>query len=838
MPENYTIVSFGDQSPLSCTMKRIENIEVHTHDMFELDMVLSGRCRIRVGDQSYLLQADDVLSVSAHTPHALQGNDCTLIVIQFDQSFFERMLPSPKHPDFFCNSAVQGNNPAFESLRRLIARLVKNNADRALGFELRNYSLIYEIMDLMYQHFRLEDSEARNRRAHRYTSRMSDISRIIAKRYQENLTLGDLADEVHLSAPYLSRFFERQFGVTFLNYLTRVRLDHALGELSKTDDTIETVSANSGFPNSHAFVQAFRKEYGVLPSVYRRQHRRKEPEPQMLQPEQHDYMVGLKKYLEVPDFPAPETPALSRDIRLDAAASRGTLEHTWKTMTTAVSASSLLTFEMQDLLTRVQKEIGFSYIKFNGIFSDDMHVYSEDPEGNAHYSFAYADKALDFLMSVGLKPLLQLSFMPEALAKNPRKRLFGYLVSEPKSLEKWTDLVRAFITHLFSRYGREEVRTWLFSVWEQPDTPANLYGFVRDADFYAFYEATYRAVVLQDSLLRVGSPSTYYILRDHYRNWYLSFWEWCRAHNCLPDFLSLHYYDTNFTEESQGSETFGFPVITYNTKEDQDILFPTDVALREEENSFSRFVSQIRQERAQQLPKEPLIYLTEWNTSPSQQDLLNDTCFKSCYIVKCILENYDRLGSFAYWSLSDWMGEAPQPPELFHGGLGLFTSGGIPKASYFAFTLLSRLGDTFLGKGPGWFATRRGEDIVLLVYHYRHYSHLYAKGERFDMTFTDRYTPFAPEQTLDIHLHLENMNAPGYLVRETILNRSSGSAFDTWVEMGAVETLDQEDLQNLSSRAVPAIRKQRVNPSGGVLRFDALLDLLEVRLIEISPDTE
>ena len=835
MSENYTIVHFDKQSPLSCIMRRIGTLTVHTHDMFELDMVLSGRCSMRVGDQSYILQADDVISVDAHTPHSLHGLDCTMIVIQFEQSFFERTLPVPRHPDFLCNSAIQGNSAAYDSLRRLIARLVKNNADRSIGYELRNWAFIYQIMDVMYQHFRVEDSEVRNRRAHRYTRRMAQLSEIISQHYQDNLTLSELADKVHLSAPYLSKFFEKQFGVTYLNYLTRIRLEHAVNELTKTNDTIEVISAGSGFPNSHAFVQAFRKEYGMLPSVYRRQMRQdaEEPQAQMLLPEQHDYMASLRKYLAAPETAAPRISSVSCRIQLDAAVSHGTLHHNWRCMAAAVTASGLLSRDLQDLLTRVQKEIGFTYLKFNGILSEDMHVYSEDQEGNPVYSFAYVDKVLDFLQSVQLRPLVQLSFMPLQLARDS-KRLFGYLVSEPESLEKWSLLVQALIRHLLRRYGREEVHSWLFSVWEQPDTPASMYGFSSDDNFYYFYEATFRAVKETDPLLCVGSPATYYILRPGYRNWYLPFWDWCRAHDCEPDFLSLHYYDTAFTEESRGSETFGFPSLTYDNKDQENGHFPTAVSLREEADGFDSFVNQVRQERTQYLHSESPIYLTEWNSSPSQQDLLNDTCFKSCYIMKCILENYDKLDSYAFWSLTDWMGEAPQPPQLFHGGLGLFTADGIPKASYYAFTLLRKLGDVFLGKGPGWFATRRGEELVIILYHYRHYSHLYAKGERFDMTFTDRYTPFTPEQALDVHLHLSNMEDGEYLVRETLLNSSSGSPFDLWVSMGALETDDRTELENLSSRSIPAIQKYQIPTESGILRLDAMLDLLEVRLLEIK----
>ena len=781
-------------------------------------MILSGRCQARVGEQVYSLQAPDVLSIEAHIPHSFTGTDCTLITVQFDQPYFERSLPNPRHPDFLCNSAATGDSAAYDSLRRQIARLVKNNAEAHIGFELRNFSIIYDIMDVMYQNFRIEDSEARNQRAHRYTLRMAEISRIISESYREDLTLSELADRVHLSAPYLSKFFEKQFGVTFLNYLTSVRLNHAVDELLKTNDTIETVSANAGFPNSHAFVQAFKREYGVLPSIYRRKNTGKKPaEASPLPLEQHDYMAGLRKYLDQPQSPQSAAQVRACRTSISAGESRGILRHSWRELTGVSSASALLLNDVQALLRRVQKDIGFRSIKFNGILSEDMHVYAENSDGEAVYSFAFVDKVFDFLLELGLRPFVQLGFMPEALART-HKRLFGYLVSEPVSLEKWSALVSALIRHLQERYGREALRNWRFSVWHQPDTTEAMYGFSTDAAFYAFYRETYLAVKRCDSSLSFGAPSTYYLLQEGHENWYLSFWRWCRENNCLPDFFNFHYYDLILDSNDSGQEAFGFT---------------RSMTLRDSPDGFDRFVTQVLSERKGLSAEDRPIYLSEWNNTPSQQDLLNDTCYKSCYIIKEILENYDQLDSFGYWSLTDWMGEAPQPKELFFGGLGLFTANGIPKASYYAFTLLRQLGDTLLGRGDGWFITQQGDSYQILLYNYRHFSHLYALGERFDMTFTDRYTPFSPEQMLDVHLSVRDVENGAYMVTETILNRSSGSAFDQWVAMGAVELKQKAELDTLAARSTPAINKYVVTSDNGTLRLDAMLDMLEVRLIQI-----
>ena len=821
MRRNYEIANFDTRMPLRCTMHQLGYIAPHMHDYFEIDLILSGRCTMVVENMTYQLGPEDVISIDAHHSHELRSSDCVLICIQFEQSMFEQTLPEPKHPAFFCNSAVQGNNAAFDSIRTLVARLVKNNADKQQGYELRNWSYIYELMDVMYNNFRIDRTPNQDAQSHRYAARVAKIARLVREHHTENLSLSQLAEMVHLSAPYLSKFFDQHFGMTFLAYLTQIRLDHAVSELLNTEKIIEEVSADSGFPNSHAFVQAFKREYGVLPSVYRRQNReKKQVKPTVPAVEQHDYMAGLKKYLEPATTTEKPINAISSHIQLQSVGDPQPLRHTWRNIMTVGSAADLLTSDVQRMVRRMRREIGFQFIKFSGILSDDMHVCALSAGGKPIYSFTHMDKVFDFLQEIGLKPIVQLSFMPSALAKDPQRKLFNHLVSEPTSLEAWADLIKAVTAHLLQRYGEEEVKTWHFCVWSQPDTPQSLYGFSSDEAFYQFYRQTYLAVKGCGRKLSFGTPPTFYIAEKDYVNWYIPFLHWCRANGCMPDFLNFHYYDTALTQDA---------------KDSQDLFgFVYSMTLRSVPDSFRDFTDQVLAERAQLGLRNTPIFLTEWNNTPSQQDLLNDTCFKSCYIVKNILENYDRLDGFGYWSLTDWMNEAPLPQEMFFGGLGLFTVNGIPKSSYYALWLLRQLGDSFIGKGDGWFASRQGEKYSILLYNYRHFSHLYALGERFDMTFTDRYTPFDPIQNLDVHITLTDVKNGKYLVRETVVSRRSGSAFDRWIEMGGIELDTEAELRTLEALSTPTCNKYIAAARDHTLELDAMLDMLEVRLITIE----
>ncbi len=817
MRQNYEILTFSQSMPMHCSLQRIGQIDPHMHDFFEIVLFLSGTCEVTVENESYTLGANDVIAFNSHTTHALTATDCVLVSVQFDQTLFENTLPEPYRPTFECNSAIQGNLPAFDRVRRLIARLVKNNADARPGYELRDWSLVYELMDALYNDFRLDDSSSQGRRLHRYADRMRHINKIVEERYAQNLSLAELADEVGLSVPYLSRFFKQYYGINYLDYLTQIRLNHAVEALMGTGHTIEQVSAENGFANSHAFVQAFKRQYGMLPSVYRRQMRSEQHQAVRLIPEQHDYIAGLKKYLGDSGTTEEHQPeqAFSCLASCDVQAHGVALAHAWRTIMPGGNARDLLFSDVQDLVRRMQGEIGFGYIYFHGLLSDDMRLCSRTADGSIAMSYAYVDKVLDFVLQQGLKPIVELGFMPEALAKNPRRRFLNDCVSEPQSLSEWGEMITLLAAHLIRRYGADEVTSWLFTPWSTPESSVALFGFSSDEAFYEFYRTTWQALKTVDARLSVGTPNTYYLRGQD--NWYLPFVSWCEEHGCPPDFLAFHYYDTvRASESSDAQSLFGFA---------------DSMTLSETPDGFADFVREVRRDNH----ANRCIYLTEWNNTPSQQDWLNDTCFKSCYLTKMVLENMDLLDGYGYWSLTDWMGEAGLPDELFFGGAGLFTKNGIPKPSYYALSLLRQLGDERIGQGEGWYATRKGDTYQVMLYNYRHFSHLYALGERFDMTFTDRYTPFSPERSMDVHLVLRGVAAERYLVREVSVSRDHGSAFDTWVRMGAVELEDPMELENLEARSHPSITRHFATPADGTLELDALIQMLEVRLLLIIP---
>lgn len=227
------------------------------------------------------------------------------------------------------------------------------------------------------------------------------------------------------------------------------------------------------------------------------------------------------------------------------------------------------------------------------------------------------------------------------------------------------------------------------------------------------------------------------------------------------------------------------------------------------------------------------VYLTEWNLTVFQRDLINDTCFKSCYLTKNLLENYDRLESFGYWCLTDFIEEFQVPNEQYHGGLGMFTYNGIPKAHYNTFKFLTYLGNELIAKGNGGFVTKEDSKIVILLYNYEHYSKLFASGILFDMTSENRYAPFTQMNQAQFQIKFNHLPTTECLVMEMFVNQNHGSSFDAWAKMGFPSTMRPEDLESLKFVCQPSMNLHHQKVTNGELSLSVALEPLEVRMIEI-----
>lgn len=816
----HEMIRYDEKLPVKLLLQKIGSVEMHWHESMELLMVLTGRVAVDTEGGRVELLPEDVMLINPHEMHATTGEDAVLIALQVKPSLFEGIVE--KGTSFRLCSAGAVQQERYEEVRSILSRLILyclsyEEQDSTVA-HLMVQSILYELAAELVSSFR-EASPGAPRHSSETLKRLGAITAYLSEHYREPLTLRDVAAQQYLSVPYLSSFFERTMGVTFSQYLTSLRLRSATRDLLRTDKRMDDIAAENGFPNTRSFVSAFRRTHGILPSRYRAEQSGSRERMDVtarehgsyLKIEKNDYLAVLKKYARPRATRQREKNAWEQQLSLtvDASAPGTALRHTWRVFTAVGRAKELLMVPVREALEDLQREIGFTYVKFHGILDDAMMVYREDRHGNPVYNFIYVDEVLDYLLRIGLKPLMQLSFMPSALAADPGHTLFAApaVISAPKDDARWVSLIEALTQHLLERYGAEEVRSWLFTFWNEPIGGAPFR--FRDPETAArLYALTYRAVKGCDPALRFAPPSMIATFAEEEQERFLAD---TLAEGCVPDAFLLHAYQVETGTAVQALDAHS--------------------TLSEDPDEFRRQISAAKAlfRRFSAAP----VYLTEWNFSTSHRDWLNDTCFRACFLVRNILENYDELESFGIWAVTDYLEELPPGHALFHGGMGLYARGGIPKPARLALGLLRRLGDTCIFRSEGCFVTRDGDGYAAILYHYQHFSPLYAKGYLLDRSPDERYTAFPERGDRLVTLTLENIGDGSWDVTEYILNRTYGSAFDAWLRMGAVEPNSPEELAYLRALARPAFRRTETNVTGGTLLYEAPLAPNEVRLLRL-----
>lgn len=859
MNDIYELMQIAPNIPFRFRVQRLTDVHKHWHGEVEIILILRGTVTVTLPDRVSVLGKDDILLVNRSQIHELHSPDsCDLLCFHLDLSKFD--LPQEETRDLYfdCDSSRAPSRTRYTNLKALIALIIQRNSTQDSGTIYDNKSFAYSMLKELTQNFSAPKPAAAQDQE-KYLERMNAIVSYVDSHYREDLSLVRLAEAVHLSPPYLSSMFTKYLGITFSEYYNSVRLGHATRDLLSTEDPIDLIATRNGYANAQAFVRAFKNVYNSLPSAYRRLHSAKsllgvgkDNRTSFLEYDRRTAesgidLSGLLRYL--PRDRTVLAPSAQEDIVRTAVSAHwnqvtGSWRQTYRRLLGIGSAKQILLRETQRQLEEIQAQIGFTYIKFHGLFSDEMMVVSRDNSGALHFNFRLIDMVFDYLFSIGLKPVLQLSFMPVELAQDPEKLIFSgrYNTSQPAKLEEWCMLVRKFFEHLFLRYGTDTIVGLPVLVWNNADSSTEMFGMQEDMAFFQLYRDTFRLIKALDPRIQIGAPPMTF-MQDESIRWAERFFLWEREQGILPDFYCSQYY----SEVGGHPDTLKINLTTQRPdhleiNRDSEGNFPLSAGLplSKDPDRLKRHRQFLREFRLRLgLPERPL-WITEWNLTVSHRQWINDTMLAGCYVVKNVLENVDAVEAMGYWSATDLIEEQPMEDAIFHGGLGLMTIEGIRKPQFLAYEALRQLRPEILAQGEGYIVTRSEKNIAILMYNYEHFNDIYAGNKTYNMSATDRYTPFTQRKQREFSIHLSGLGHREIAeTTEFITNRAHGCAFDKWVEMGAPEggfslRLDRYRLELLKAAAHPMIHDISLEIRSGSLDYSATLEPLEFRMTLIQ----
>jgi xylan 1,4-beta-xylosidase len=433
-------------------------------------------------------------------------------------------------------------------------------------------------------------------------------------------------------------------------------------------------------------------------------------------------------------------------LTIDAAAPRHPLPHFWEQMFGSGRAILSLRESYRSDLRSVKQITDFRYIRFHAIFHDEVGVYSEDDQGRPIYNFSYVDQIYDGLLANGVRPFVEVSFMPDKLAAANLLQAFWYRpnVSPPKDWNRWDDLVAAFTHHLVDRYGIDEVAQWYFEVWNEPNLDFWA-GQPKQDTYWELYDHTAVAIKKVNPRLRVGGPATAQAA------WVDALIRHCADKHIPLDYVSTHVYANDTAQDVFGSQE--------NIPRDRMVCRAVD-----------KVHNQIK---TSSMPNLPLIW-SEFNASYKNEPEVTDAVYMGPWLADTIRQCDGLVDNLAYWSFSDVFEEQGVVKTPFYGGYGLIAADGIPKPAFNVFKLLHKLGEERVQLDSDFALLTRRKDGTLVLALWNYAAPGQAGSQR-TLTLTLKGTKAS--QALisrvdgehgDVHSAYEKMGAPRYPTQKQI----------------------------------------------------------------------
>lgn len=464
-----------------------------------------------------------------------------------------------------------------------------------------------------------------------------------------------------------------------------------------------------------------------------------------------------------------------------------------------------LTEEYQEELRLVQKEIGFKHIRGHGLFCDDMAIfqtYEEDGEVKVEYNYTYLDRVMDAYKKVGLRPFLELGFMPDKLARGTQTIFYWKgNTTPPKNYDMWCDMVQSLLYHLMERYGAEEVVQWPIEVWNEP----NLCGFWENADmeeYFRLFHKTFDAIKDVNSAFRVGGPA---VCGGTDEIWIQAFMEYCHEHHIPVDFVTRHHYTIDppeclghyaYSELMKAEDGFA------NLKTTREIIdrFPEYRGLQ--------------------------IHITEFNTSYTPQGVIHDTNLNAAFVAQQLSRLGDVNESYSYWTFGDVFEEQGVPFTPFHGGFGLVANGCITKPTFWTFAFYKKLQESKAD------CVYKDSDIVILRR---------KNGDYLGVAFhvADKNTePGKEKKSLELTLPVKQEE---YCLLTQTVDEETCNPLKVWHDLGEPLSLNDEQLKLLRESSRPFMKTTRRMQINGNVSIELTLNensviYFELNACRVNPD--
>lgn len=773
--------------------------------------VLEGSIEASVENKISSLGTEDIMVINANKRYAIRsGRDVLYLKLLID---YASVIETMQDGDviFWCDSSVS-TNESYADLRTLLCRMLNHYVEAVNTTHKFGYmGDCYIILNYLTANFRIKVNDINNLDINdRYEERIQQINNYVYANYDQSISMKDLSEKMYLSNGYLSRFFKKNYGMSFASYLTNVRIYHAVDDLLYTDAPITRIAYNNGFTSAALFNKVFKKTYGISPSEFRK---KAAPDGKDKGNEKHRKI--LEKRLEKVLAINPETE--EDDIRTRVVESTFSaedyepLDNYWGDIVNFGDASYLLNSSIREHLFILRQALGFKYVRFSNIFSKEMYI---NPRQEGDFNFSQIDSIIDYVLEQGMKPFIELGSKPRVIHYEIGKTNYSEYESEPNeeiTLEQWIRLMDAFMNHLIHRYGQDVLDDWKMELWY--DENWRLQPDKYNQKYLDMFNETYKIIKACNECIKFGGYSIRMDVGHERRKAFLGLWS---RQEYRPDFISIMYY--GYVRGGDGLDRYA------KQTTDNDALL----------HLLSREKQLIEEAGFGDVP----VYVNEWNLTPSVRNYINDTAFKGAYIIKNIIDVCGMVRGMGYGAGSDREYAFYDTTDLLFGGTGLITNDGILKPGAFAYDFLNnRLFPYYMGKSRNYMVTTdRHGNYAIVCHNQQALNYNYYLTNETELEKDSMWKYFDGRNKLNIRVRLTDVADGGYKIKIYRINESNGSVMDIWKELDFEKNPSRNDIKYFRRACEPTLAIKKTEAAGGVMTIEEQLAPNEIAVIRIHKD--
>ncbi len=782
----------------------------HLHTDVELLYVVEGSIDVKIKDSVFTLNRDDVLVINSSIQHSIETNEKSIVCsIMYDYQILVHILKKP-NSFFLCNSASDKTKSYLEIVK-LCRDIVYQHVTSLKKTDSYIYSLLYSLLDELIEHHMVDDTNTEISENYDADEKLQIIIHYVHTNYQDGISLSDLAKQMYTSTSTLSRLFKKQTGTYFAEYVNQVRTRYAIDELLYTEKNMTKIAMDCGFSNASAFTKVFREIYNMAPTEYRQKMKGSIKEEKAVD-------ADIKAKIEEEFKHEIESKKADSTIEVVANVKETTeLKRSWNKLVNVGFIHDVLRANTQYHIQYLAKEVGFTYARIWMVFNSKTMVSDGKTVGD--YNFDMIFEALDFLVENRIKPWLDFTNRPYANVTNPEESAwFEDIRIQFKDQRVWENLYKQFFKSLIRRYGEKELATWRFEI--------GLEGFHNDYDTYflnggfdfsdvfSYVSRTIKELV-PDAQVGFSSGAGIQETKDFefiLRNLFVQEYK--------PDFIShiiFPYIPKPFTA-IDGKQA--------NFVRSQD---------RDFEGSEIARIYELYDKL--EIPREKLV-VSEWNLTCSNQNYLNDSCFRGCVLIRSIVNFAQNIDVWGMWIASDWQCNSYAARNVINGGSGILSKDSIRKPIYFALKMLNAMGTKVIARGENYMVTKVADDeYQIICFNTVWYNSGYFIDAENQATVEDAKAYFDMHDDKKLIIKLEGVSEnSGYYVKRRGVNRDHGSIIDEWAKFDNDSRLERADIKYLQEMCVPDLSRSRVKSKGDVLTLEIDLQAQEFCALHVFPE--